>query len=222
MLKLPKDNNVNQFITVDYDTDYNCDEGCEDYCRCSTISNTEVRSTVNNAFGLAQALGLPIPAWDNKNPNISLEDVVDFMFVKQLLSSGRFRTQTYSGYYGEELGPTTFEPGCNLDLYNLEVLASKLHASLIMEHKFLPKAIKDVDNWMFAEVPTALVEVSNNSLNKERVEDYKSHLKYHPGSEKYFAPICLTVGGKFRIVDGNHRFTAMPKKDTCLIIKEKP
>lgn len=217
---LEKKNNLLYAIGHHTETSTSCNEsGCNDgfCCRCRTIYNCRVINEPSNWFKLCEQI------WEKETP---IDDVLASRFVARLFDPDKFEWEKSSGYYGEEMRSITFKDDNfwkKAHTFNQLDTTHRLQMVLNFEYGFVLPDIAAVEEWQLIQVPYSDI-VSNIKVNNERFKQYKDHLEYHQrwklGSQtpefvellKLYSPIVMLEAGKYRIIDGHHRFAAQQEK----------
>jgi len=220
--------NLRGAVDLDYDIVYDCKKNkcSKNTCYCPLLENIKVKINNYTAFDIVKSL------WTNSSI-YDLEFILYYNWLKRKITPNSFKVDTYKGYYGEEIG------GIYLDFFALginyfEYLSNKEKIEFILneEYKYLLPEITKVKEWQVKKVNISEIEDNTEKeLDINYIESFKidrfSHSIPHE-KEIYldiynyinaFNPICLNNNGKYRVIDGRHRFYVL--KNYNFIYKSK-
>lgn len=208
---------------VNYDTDVetNCEEGgCDSICRCSVITGISVPA---NLYGINYFFDQTYV-----NTGDGLDKVLAHWFLRKHFELITWGYQSTGGYYGEEMKAVTIESDGGF--FNLaegfEAMSYKDKIEYLLDREYgsiLPD-IAAVKDW---QLKTVFLSDITQSLNKKLspvyLKSYEEHcqnLVRHLGKDtssfqadtQVLAPLCLGGSGKYQIIDGRHRITALSKE----------
>lgn len=227
MFKLIKTDNIQHNIDSDIEYSYDCDaNNCDDICRCRTIDSVSIEDTISNRFSFFETI------WKFSSGSITLEDIFAQRYVSNLFSPESFEATWSSNYYGEELDSIKLiESSSDYDMFNSALsLKEKFKLFITKEYGFVLDVLDKIEEWELVQVDKNDVLPSTIKVNKKRVEEYSKFIdskSYSIKSKKdleflkYYAPIVLMdkSSKKYKIYDGNHRFSSLPNKIKYCITK---
>ena len=215
---LPKFERTNLQYEVDYDyqrSECTCnayEDG--DYCRCTTIERAWVES-INVKLVIKKL-------YDKycKNPS----DMDEYCFDRictafKIYDKDYYEVESCGGYYGEEIEGVYFINESKIVDAFLEVLKfetdiEKVKFVLELEYGYLLDKVKSTTVAYIFPVATKTIELPQQEyfvrLDKEVIEDYKNR--------KLPVAVCLECGGRYKLIDGYHRFVANKDRATNQII----
>lgn len=215
---LPKFERTNLQYETDYDyirSECTCnayEDG--DYCRCTTIERAWVES-INVKLVIKKL-------YDKYCKNHS--DINEYCFDRicsafKIYDKNYYEVESCGGYYGEEIEGVYF---CNeskiVDAY-LQVLAfetdiEKIKFVLELEYGYLLDKVKNCTLAYIFPVATKAIELPQQEyfvrLDKDVIADYKNR--------KLPIAVCIECGGRYKLIDGYHRFVANKDRATNQII----
>jgi hypothetical protein len=215
---LPKFERTNLQYEVDYDYDRSectCnayEDG--DYCRCTTIERAWVESI--NVKAVIKKL------YDKycKDPSDMNEYCFDRICTAfKIYDKDHYEVESCGGYYGEEIEGVYFDNENGLleafaDLLALETDIEKIKYVLEIEYGYLLERVKNTTVAYIFPVATKTIDLPQQEyfvrLNKEVIEDYKNR--------SLPVAVCLECGGRYKLIDGYHRFVANKDRATNQII----
>jgi hypothetical protein len=185
-----------------------------DYCRCTTIERAWVES-IN--------VKLVIKKFYEKycqEPSAINEYCFDGICTAfKIYDKDHYEVESCWGYYGEEIEGVYFDNESGLleafaDLLALETAIEKIKYVLEIEYGYLLDKVKTSTHAYISTVYTRAIDLPQQEyfvkLDKAVIEDYKNR--------KLPIAVCLECGGRYKLIDGYHRFVANKDKVTNQII----
>jgi hypothetical protein len=217
-------------IHVEYQYEYDCSAGfCDGICRCGRVEGTpEISDTLANRHAFAREC-ISMMHDGKKISTLTLDDVISYKLFTAMFDNEAFSADVKQGYYGEEVDNAkiciTKKISNGLDVLNSDTLTltEKLISSLAIEYPFAPAP--KIQNCQLALVNLNDVECST-PLIQQQITNSTSFNEYTKIASTYafnktvrktehmynFAIIPVvkkSPGGKYTIVDGNHRLAAL-------------
>jgi len=199
-------------VNTDYSRDYHCyedDSYCEDICRCSTLSDVCVEDVnlTNIANYIAKNVVLaPIDSNCNCCEEFFEYAIGRLLVIYKMYDCDNWYVEVGGGYYGEEIDDVTIE---NKDFINDVIVCSQLSGSdrirfvLEKEYGFLLSKLEDV-TFSVKNINTKNIVMANESYGE----------KVTPYSEDFdIMGVCQEINGKYRLIDGHHRYSYALKKE---------
>ena len=215
---LPKFERTNLQYETDYDyirSQCTCnayEDG--DYCRCTTIERAWVES-INVKLVIKKLYDKYCK--DHSDINEYCFDRICSAF--KIYDKDYYEVESCGGYYGEEIeGVYFYNESKIVDSY-LQVLAletdvEKIKFILELEYGYLLDKVKNCTHAYISTVYTRAIDLPQQEyfvrLDKEVIEDYKNR--------KLPVAVCLECGGRYKLIDGYHRFVANKDRATNQII----
>ena len=215
---LPKFERTNLQYEVEYDyerSECTCnayEDG--DYCRCTTIERAWVES-INVKLVIKKLYDKYCK--DHSDMNEYCFDRICTAF--KIYDKDYYEVESCGGYYGEEIEGVYFCNESKIVEAFQQILAfesdiEKIKFVLELEYGYLLDKVKTRTVAYIAPVATKIIELPQQEyfvkLNKEVIEDYKNR--------KLPVAVCLECGGKYKLIDGYHRFVANKDRSTNQII----
>lgn len=178
-----------------YNVEYHCDGECNGgYCRCGTIDSPVIK--IDYKTFLIKELELS----PNSIFHYCIERLLSF---HKTYHPDSYETAIEGGYYGEELGDTSFSNISSLRedleiLFNVENEGEMIRFVLYREYGHLLEDLKNAD----FEIVT---------INKNQIvfrNDYFQKVAEIPEYKNWPFPVCLVkqvAPNKYSIIDGFHR-----------------
>ena len=222
---ITKKNNLKYSVEYDTEESHNCDEyGCDPYCHCGVIDRIIVKYDKKTSFNFVNEF------WKDMTTPSYLSSVLAERYLSRRITSDDFTYEACRGYYGEELDSITLENRSALDEFEgFSDNTERLYEWLTLEYgRVLPEIYDACSFWKLDLINISDIEDRTlPKLNKSfLLENYLTEIKkpgksktgatafvqqhwIHKDHSKYFAPLCLpTKDGKYRLIDGRHRFFA--------------
>lgn len=205
-------------VACDYEFNH-CDctgepnDPCDGYGRCSTIENATVKSI--DYRNIASSL----TDWNDRVPSLwlyAVEKIVQYHVTLEDLSPN-----VVGGYYGEECDGAKMEANVASNLCAALASAAYMKDEVLVEYLLyleygdvLPEAM--CRRWAVELVDVSKVDApaSGHKPDHRHIQRLKGRIS----KEKWAEPILKQVGvvgvlldngnGRFRLIDGYHRFTA--------------
>jgi len=195
------------FGEVDYETHNNCDEFCDPYCRCGKIYNAKMIQI--NYHTIAEEI---LDYLDCKDENIFYPLS---KYVEKIVTSDDFEILIDHGYYGEEIGEVIFDTSAaNKLIEYAKTLMNKnpetlITEGLLQEHGYLLNRhnyVTSVINHKMKLLPFLdKIIITNKNPDKEKIRRlYMDNI--------FEGFIVINDNGKFKLIDGHHRFQALLNK----------
>lgn len=215
---IPKFERTNLQYEVDYDyqrSECTCDAYERgDYCRCTTIDRAWVES-INVKLVIRKLY---------KKYSTEQSGINEYCFDRicatfKIYDKDCYEVESCGGYYGEEIGGVYFEKESQivdayLQVLNFESDIEKIKFVLELEYGYLLNKIKNSTVAYISTVYTRAIDLPQQEyfvkLNKDIIEDYKNR--------KLPIAICTECGGRYKLIDGYHRFVANKDRETNKII----
>ena len=215
---IPKFEKTNLQYEVDYDYERSqctCnayEDG--DYCRCTTIERAWVESINVN---------LVIKKLYDKYCEEPSE-INEYCFDRicsafKIYDKDYYEVESCGGYYGEEIEGVYFENEEKIfNAYNKVINfcsdVEKIKFVLELEYGYLLDKVKNAKVAYIQPVATKIIDLPQQEyfvkLDREVIEDYKNR--------KLPVAVCLECGGRYKLIDGYHRFVANKDRATNQII----
>lgn len=199
------------YVNIDYDTSHDGCQ-CDDICRCGRITNARVRSVDVKRFSKDLCRGIP-----SEIDKYCIDRILTHSGINDVNS---FNVTITGGYYGEEIGDVIFKGTSPLPeigaVLSESTDAKKVLRVLAHEYGYVLPELQSKTKVSVQKIPTALINVGQTShyrrLNKEAVQRYKE-------DESTLPKVVVTSnGGRYRLIDGYHRFAAQEEKSIRAII----
>ena len=215
---LPKFERTNLQYEVDYDyqrSECTCnayEDG--DYCRCTTIERAWVES-INVKLVIKKLYDKYCK--DRSDMNEYCFDRICTAF--KIYDKDYYDVESCGGYYGEEIESVYFINESKvvdafLEVLKFETDIEKIKFVLELEYGYLLDKVKNTTVAYIFPVATKTIELPQQEyfvrLDKEVIEDYKNR--------KLPVAVCLECGGRYKLIDGYHRFVANKDRATNQII----
>lgn len=192
-------------VDAEYDTERNCElNGCDSICRCTTITNLNIVDVGDPYITIKEDSGKN-GRWKQYKPSdIELYCIDRIKVYTGVYDKYNWDTYVVSGYYGDELGPGTFDHADLLESRIKEMIEmdkdlDKVLFVLNLEYNFTADTIK---NCNMAEVITVDKKSVITRFNEEGFVK-KNDTKY-PRDIDTKIPVCV-VREELKLVDGNNR-----------------
>jgi len=192
-------------VDADYDTYRDCEaNGCDSICRCSTITNVEIESVSDPYITIKEDSGKN-GRWVNYKPSgIELYCIDRIKVYTGVYEKDNWDIDVCSGYYGDELGPGTFNNDDLLENRIKEMIEmdndlDKVLFVLELEYNFTADTIKDCNTAEVISINKKDVVTRFNENGFVRKNDTK-----YPRDIDTKIPICIVREG-LELVDGNNR-----------------
>jgi len=212
-------------VSCDTDMERNCeDAGCdsEGICRCSRIVGVEIDSDI---FGVNVFFEC---SYEDKTGD-GLDRVLAHWFCRKNFSKISWGWTAGGGYYGEELERIYVEN--DNGFFNLsegfENMSHKEKIEFLLKQEYgsvLPQVEKVKDWQLKAVFLSDVVNSLNTNLNDKVLKEYKTFCSPYTHTEedrksfqektRILAPLTLPSGGKYQVIDGRHRVTALASEYT--------
>ena len=185
-----------------------------DYCRCTTIDHAwvesiDVKDIINKLYTKYC-----------KEPSEINEYCFDRLCTAlKIYDKDYYTVESCGGYYGDEIEGVYFENEEKLVTAFMQVLAletdiEKIKFILNFEYGYLIDKVTNSTVAYIAKVNTSLIDLPQVEyffkLDRTVIEDYKNR--------KLPIAVCTECGGRYRLVDGYHRFVANKDRATNKII----
>jgi hypothetical protein len=137
----------------------------------------------------------------------------------KIYDKDHYEVESCGGYYGEEIEGVYFDNESGLleafaDLLALETDLEKIKYVLEIEYGYLLDKVKASTHAYISTVYTRAIDLPQQEyfvkLDKAVIEDYKNR--------KLPIAVCLECGGRYKLIDGYHRFVANKDRVTNQII----
>lgn len=203
---------------LQYDIDYDYDRThctCNDsICRCTEIINTHINSIDVNH--IVQEL------YNTHSRTDSYTDMYCFnriCYKFGIYDKDNYWIETCGGYYGDEIKGVWFENEEQVYDAYYNVLACKTDAEKIkyileLEYGYLTDIISNITNVYFSETtPKNIYPPQLDYLKKvdakviEAYRDWKAPIG-----------ICINESGRYKLIDGYHRFVANKNEDVVEVV----
>lgn len=175
-----------------------------DYCRCTTIDRAWVESI--NVKLVVKKL------YDKYCKEHS--EITEYCFDRlcaalKIYDKDYYEVESCGGYYGEEIDGVYFEKEEELvkafnRLLELTSDIDKIKFILNFEYGYLIDKVTNSTIAYMAKVNTNLIDLPQAEyffkLDRDVIEDYKNR--------KLPIAVCVECGGRYKLVDGYHRFVA--------------
>lgn len=216
--------NINMFkrTNLQYEVEYDYERSectCNayedgDYCRCTTIKRAWVES-INVKLVIKKL-------YDKycKEPSDMNEYCFDRICTAfKIYDEDYYIIESCGGYYGEEIEGVYFENESKvveafLKVLNFEFDIEKIKFVLELEYGYLLDKVKNATVAYIFPVATKTIDLPQQEyfikLDKAVIEDYKNR--------KLPIAVCLECGGRYKLIDGYHRFVANKDRATNQII----
>ena len=142
-----------------------------------------------------------------------------FCSVLKIYNKDYYEVETCGGYYGEEIEGVYFENEKKVvEAFN-EVLAfdndvEKIKFVLELEYGYLLDKVKNAKVAYIQPMATKIIDLPQHEyfvkLDREVIDGYKNR--------KLPIAVCTECGGRYKLVDGYHRFVANKERATNQII----
>ena len=214
----PKFERTNLQYEVDYDYERSqctCnayEDG--DYCRCTKIDRAWVES-INVKLVVKKLYEKYC-----QEPSAINEYCFDRICTAfKIYDKDYYEVESCGGYYGEEIEGVYFENESRIIDAFQQALAlksdiEKIKFILELEYGYLLEKVKNSNVAYISTVYTRAIDLPQQEyfikLDKEVIEDYKNR--------KLPIAVCLESGGRYKLVDGYHRFIANKDRVTNQII----
>ena len=192
-------------VDVDYDTHRDCaSNSCDSICRCSTITNLEIENVSDPYITIKEDSGKN-GRWVNYKPSdIELYCIDRIKVYTGVYEKDNWKIGVVNGYYGEELGPGTFNNDDLLENRIKEMIEmdndlDKVLYVLNLEYNFTADTIKNCDMAEVITVDKKSVITRFNESGFVRKND-----STYPREINTKIPVCV-VQEELKLVDGNNR-----------------
>jgi hypothetical protein len=185
-----------------------------DYCRCTTIERAWVES-INVKLVIKKLYEKYC-----KEPSAIHEYCFDRICIAfKIYDKDYYEVESCGGYYGEEIEGVYFENESRivdafLQVLTLESDIEKIKFVLELEYGYLLDKVKASTHAYISTVYTRAIDLPQQEyfvkLDKAVIEDYKNR--------KLPIAVCLECGGRYKLIDGYHRFVANKDRVTNQII----
>lgn len=221
-------------LTVDYEYTRDCDtdpEVCRnDYCRCGRVTSTpEIANSSHNRHGFALECMNILKGDMVSSSDLTLDDVIAYRVFAASFDNEAFTADVMGGYYGEEVGQArissiTKKLEGGIDVINSTLSpVEKLNAALNVEYQWSTLKFNECKLITINADDFELVEYSSQKPKSKTFESSVKHTEafknydaiahlgaFHAGNAAALVPIVTKApGGKYVIVDGNHRWAAV-------------
>lgn len=185
-----------------------------DYCRCTTIERAWVE-VINVKLVIKKLYDKYCK--DPSNINEYCFDRICTAF--KIYDKDYYEVESCGGYYGEEIEGAYFINESKvvdafLEVLKVETDIEKIKFVLELEYGYLLDKVKNTTVAYISTVYTRAIDLPQQEyfvrLNKEVIEDYKNR--------KLPVAVCLECGGRYKLIDGYHRFVANKDRATNQII----
>ena len=215
---LPKFERTNLQYETDYDyirSECTCnayEDG--DYCRCTTIERAWIES-INVKLVIKKLYDKYCK--DHSDINEYCFDRICSAF--KIYDKDYYEVESCGGYYGEEIEGVYFCNESKIVNAYLQVLAfetdiEKIKFVLELEYGYLLEKVKNCTLAYIFPVATKTIELPQQEyfvkLDKDVIADYKNR--------KLPIAVCIECGGRYKLIDGYHRFVANKDRATNQII----
>ena len=207
---------------LQYDVEYDYERSqctCDayergDYCRCTTIDHAWIES-----IDVKEVISTLYSKYCKDPSEISEYCFDRICSAFKIYDKDYYEVETCGGYYGEEIGGVYFENEKKVVDAYLQVLAletdiEKIKFVLELEYGYLLDKVKNCTYAYTSTVYTRAIDLPQQEyfvkLDKEVIEDYKNR--------KLPVAVCLECGGRYKLIDGYHRFAANKDRATNEII----
>jgi len=192
-------------VDADYDTYRNCEaNGCDSICRCNTITNIQITDVYDPHISIKEDSGKN-GRWKQYKPtDIELYCIDRIKVYSGVYDKDNWDIGAYRSYYGDELGPGTFNNGDVLERRVKEMIEmdndlDKVLFVLNLEYNFTADTIKDCNTAEVITVDKTGVVTRFNEDGFVRKDDTK-----YPRDIDTKIPVCV-VREELKLVDGNNR-----------------
>lgn len=206
--------NTNLQWIVDYDYERSECHCNDDYCRCTTIEHTwidkiNVRDVVDELY---------------RKHSRTDSDIDEYCFDRicyafKIYDKDFYEVETGGGYYGEEVYGVYFENEEKIFNAYYEMLAlntniEKIKYCLKLEYHYLLDCVETASLAHIVRMPPNNIHLPQTEyfikLENNVIEEYKNR--------KLPIAVCIRDEGKYRLIDGYHRFVANKEKDSVNIV----
>ena len=207
---------------LQYETDYDYERSectCNayedgDYCRCTTIERAWLES-INVKLVIKKLYDKYCQ--EHSDMNEYCFDRICTAF--KIYDKDYYEVESCGGYYGEEIEGVYFRNESKvvdtfLDVLKFETDIEKIKFVLELEYGYLLDKVKNCTHAYISTVYTRAIDLPQQEyfirLDKDVIADYKN--------KKLPIAVCLESGGRYKLVDGYHRFVANKDRATNQII----
>lgn len=196
-------------VKRDYETQYPCNGDCSDggYCRCGKIYETSIK--IDYLRFLKEELEL-------KQDSILHYCIERLLSLHKVYHPDSYEIEIEIGYYGEEIGETTF---INMSLlredlqllFEMESEEQMLQFVLYREYGYLIDVAKDIS--------PSIIEITKNQIY--HTNDYFKKVELIERYINWPLPVCLVKELRpnlYSIVDGFHREKMTSNKKSFKVI----
>jgi hypothetical protein len=189
----------------------------DDYCRCGTIEGVDIHSV-----NVQEVLEKIVSNFDDgKITDFDKYCIERICIAKGIYTPDSFEIDKKGGYYGEELIAIRLECGPRHELVKqIETMLclvsnkEKLFLCLNLEYGKILPALEECEDFSIEEINRDDIVVGNSFCEK---------IKNNPYNSAYDGIIGLFTdcNGKYRLIDGNHRYLASKGKEKVKIVLAK-
>jgi len=192
------------YVNYDYDEERDCEvAGCDSICRCSKITATRITSI--NSFAIANDV---MELLDSEDP--SLRDVIE-NYIKNKVSESDFDIAVSGGYYGDEIDYVKMNHSKAVEILEFALsvrnksTSDLVQQALLLHHGYV---LNQHENINVEQKKISYKELISKALMTNKFADINK-VKRFDIPDQCSGLILEENNGRYKIIDGNHRFQAL-------------
>ena len=199
-------NDISYYVDYDYSST-ECTGNCDDFCRCSKITNLHCTSGVDRESWIDSTSSYLAEINSSFRDHSSLYFLDRLYSIAKMFDKNLFNIETRGGYYGEEIGKTTFQ-NHHMIVSGIKFLSKnsglkeRIEYLLDLEYSFILENLND-RNYSIEKINLEDVEAGAiKHIKRAETEQYKTY----KGIPSF---LCIQEGTKYRLIDGYHRYCSL-------------